>query len=234
MEQGKLTSQILPICRLVIFSGNWTLSCDAVYEKYWRGFNDSATTTDLLIFHKQSLATKGAKQSTTRYQMKDRGKIISLIPLKFMLVKRFGYYCLSNSNVFSKCSEILAICISGTFLKTFLKTMPFWDHLIWNLHEPKATWSSDLKKKLSLNIGRLPLNMFIYPVEVSPVNFILYEIPMRVHQVEIKDQSTCAKTLRKIILENNSEIMFYHHLCKTRIKMNVQRLVINLLLPQLW
>ena len=35
--------------------------------------------------------------------------------------------------------------------------------------------------------------MFIYPVEVSPVNFILYEIPMRVHP------KTLIETSRTII-----------------------------------
>ena len=48
-------------------------------------------------------------QGTTRYQMKDMDIIFLLIPLSLLWVEWFGYYSLSKSSIFSKCSKMLEI-----------------------------------------------------------------------------------------------------------------------------
>ena len=63
-------------------------------------------------------------QGTTRYQMKDMNVIILLIPKSLLWVKWFGYYSLSKSSIFSKCSKMLEIdnfysALNFNFLATF-------------------------------------------------------------------------------------------------------------------
>ena len=65
-------------------------------------------------------------QGTTRYQMKDMDIIFLLIPISLLRVKWFGYYSLSKSSIFSKCSKMLEIDnfysqLSGNFF--FLKAV---------------------------------------------------------------------------------------------------------------
>ena len=65
-------------------------------------------------------------QGTTRYQMKDMDIIFLLIPIGLLRVKWFGFYSLSKSSIFSKCSKMFEIdhfhsALNLNFLVTFFQ-----------------------------------------------------------------------------------------------------------------
>ena len=65
-------------------------------------------------------------QGTTRYQMKDMDIIFLLIPIGLLWVKWFGFYSLSKSSIFSKCSKMFEIdhfhsALNLNFLVTFFQ-----------------------------------------------------------------------------------------------------------------
>ena len=65
-------------------------------------------------------------QGTARYQMKDMDIIFLLIPIGLLWVKWFGFYSLSKSSIFSKCSKMFEIdhfhsALNLNFLVTFFQ-----------------------------------------------------------------------------------------------------------------
>ena len=79
---------------------------------------------------------------TTRYQMKDMDIIFLLIPFSLLWLDWFGYYSLSKSSIFSKCSKMLEIdsfysALNLNFLVIFFKRLSFKDELRF-LHETKS------------------------------------------------------------------------------------------------
>ena len=80
-------------------------------------------------------------QGTSWYQIKYRDIIFLMIPLSLLWVDWFGYYSLSKSSIFSKCSKMLEIdnfysALNLNFLVTLFQKVVIQRHIeIWTWNQ---------------------------------------------------------------------------------------------------